>query len=439
MLNKRIKAILVKSYLLSIILLNLPGFFLLNKSLLMQRLAEIIWVYICVVMIVAHLITRKQFKILKNNHTFISLLLFFLISQTLSIIYAVSASSFFFRWEGLFSSCLFAVISTILIDNKKILQLVLKTLLYSFLPSTIIQLIIFFSPTFFINYIAPFLHPDSYNLAIFNIGRGRIYLENFTAVIIPVVFYYLMSSSEYYKKSLLFLLLILITFISIASNSRSVFVLTLFSIISSIYLYKNELKKIMLSMLIFIFLIFLFTSQYTKLVLKEDIIDRFFVESDLQVSSGSMNERINLWREAWDVGLSSPLVGIGLGNFIYNRSDNIQKGTHAIVSSTEKAAILDMANEPHNIFFQTFSETGFLGVSAITLLFTYFIKRDYTLLFHLKKKNNNFIQKLLIISFWSIFLYSLLNPASGVRFFALSWLFCVLIEKESQLALPFLK
>lgn len=81
------------------------------------------------------------------------------------------------------------------------------------------------------------------------------------------------------------------------------------------------------------------------------IVERLF--SSLDLSEGSNAGRLAIWQSSWEVIKSSPVVGIGLGNF----------PAAADFSGSYRSAITS-----HNLYLDLWAETGFLGLAAWLIL-----------------------------------------------------------------------
>jgi len=75
-----------------------------------------------------------------------------------------------------------------------------------------------------------------------------------------------------------------------------------------------------------------------------------------QMASG-IEPRLQLWGEAWDMFLSAPLLGAGLGQFAWHHF------LHQ--AATGAASAPGVYNHSHNVVMQLLAETGVLGASVI--------------------------------------------------------------------------
>jgi O-antigen ligase len=127
-------------------------------------------------------------------------------------------------------------------------------------------------------------------------------------------------------------------------------------------------------------------------------------------SKDAVLSRFKYWEEAYEIAISLPLFGIGLGNYF----------DHSQIMKTSSVFI----DNPHNYFMSVLVDTGFIGLLFFCLLIGYFIYSDTRSL-----KLNSSLQKTFIVSFWSLFIFSLLNPQDFYYFYFLFWLFRGVIYK----------
>ena len=83
-------------------------------------------------------------------------------------------------------------------------------------------------------------------------------------------------------------------------------------------------------------------------------------------------------------------------------------------------------DDPHNVFFSQLAQAGILGFISYLLLILYFMKHDVTNF----SKSNTFV-RFTMISFWSVFLYSLLNPVTDSQYQFYFWLLRGMIHNKS--------
>lgn len=423
-MTRQTKTIAITVLILSLYLLNSPGFFFVNKIMTTFRFAEFIW--LTLFGLTCYFVFKNQAIIKSNEKINIGLITVYFISQTLSIINAVNIKVFLSRWESVFFSFIFLIVLFYLIKNKHDAAIIIRMLILSFFIPITVQLTILFFPELFTYYIAPFLNASSYNLVAYNLQKGRLYFENYNAVIIPLLFYVLYSGKNNLVKIAAVVMMAVIFFIAFISNIRSVFLLTLFAFAGSMMIVKKWIGSVVPIVLMLVFSCFIALAVSDQ-QLGFNIIDRFALQ-DNNEDYDTLVKRVELWKQAWELGLSSPILGVGLGNFFDNTQGVFAAKTHVIQNTSTKVSVLNMAEHPHNIFFATMAETGFVGLTSLILFILFFLQNDARFLL-IKQARENTITKLLIVGFWSVFLYSFLNPSSSIRFYSLSWLMRVLIEK----------
>ena len=136
----------------------------------------------------------------------------------------------------------------------------------------------------------------------------------------------------------------------------------------------------------------------------------------------TISSRITRGEKSIEIGLSSPIFGVGLGNYYDNLDFPMQKVFSRFKSINKEFELA--AFYPHNIFFRTFAETGFLGLISLMMLFAYFIKKDVALLI-----GNKDLPKAFVVAFWILFIHAFFNPSSTVKFQSFFWLIRILIER----------
>jgi len=121
-----------------------------------------------------------------------------------------------------------------------------------------------------------------------------------------------------------------------------------------------------------------------------------------------------------EMAQSQPLFGVGLGNY-YDNLPPEKKNFLSLSNWQNKEAQIASTN-PHNIFAQILSELGFLSLLFYLIMISYFAISDIKILL----TQNNFT-KAIIISFWSLFIFSLFNPTTTLTYNSLFWILRALI------------
>ncbi len=118
------------------------------------------------------------------------------------------------------------------------------------------------------------------------------------------------------------------------------------------------------------------------------------------VASAAVVQRIESGRVALLLGLRNPLLGVGLGNFIYAASFYIP---YRIIV--------------HNAFLQIFSEIGMIGFAVFLCIILYNLKLTRSLIRRRRDPEAVILGKLLIIQQAAYFFNSLFIPVAWTNFF----------------------
>jgi len=193
----------------------------------------------------------------------------------------------------------------------------------------------------------------------------------------------------------------------------------------SIFLLTN--RKIIYSSAIIILGLFIIGSTINYLsssFFGYSYFDRFLLTNTQDtISIVSRNDSIN---KALDMGIANPFFGVGLGNY-YNHIPNQYKFSSTLNSNSQELSNIALQN-PHNIFAQLFAETGFFSVGFYFVMLFIFLKSDISIF----RKNKPTYQKAFIISFWTLFTYSLFNPVTSLAYNSLFWSFRALANYDKS-------
>lgn len=408
-----------KLYLLSLVFLGLPPFFAFYPFLNINSLAKLIWLTLFVGYAFGFIESRRRTK----GKVIVFLFFFLLFAQTISIINAVNVFSFLSQYEDLFFTGLFVVVSVNLVNKIEDIRNIIIVLLSVSLVSLFIQFSLFFHPDFFLSLIKPILHPDYFEIISINVQRNRIYLEAYDEALIPIIFY-LISNRKGRNTLVYYIYSLAVAIFSFLSNFRTRFIMLLFAFSSSIFSFFGVVKKKSFSIIVVLIVVMITLTTFLNKTIGYSVIDRITFQ-DKQEDVVTTTGRIKMWEKAAQIGLAFPVFGAGLGNY-YDYTDPSMKQTISIFEQTLKEFQL-ASFYPHNIFFQMFAETGFLGFLIFLLAVFYFVKKDKRLIKEQKKLSVAFI-----ISFWTLFIYAMFNPFSSTKFLALFWLMRILIEKSES-------
>lgn len=374
----------------------------------------------------AFLITAVIYKLYRNNaslkidNKILILFLTFFASQSMSVFSAENISSFISTYKEIVFSGFFFILSIYFINDSKSIKNVILVLFAVAAINIFFQIFILLFPNYFVSFGQTFINPSYLSSVSFNLVRGRVSIAAYDEIMIPIILYYWIRSKN---RKILLPLGILISIFSFLSEFRTKIIMLGFALAGSILIFKNNIKKYFIFLLIVPIVFYLLYSiqGYT-------VLDRFLLQNQTDIST--VTSRIQRWEMAFEMGLSSPLIGVGLGNYYDYLPLQYQKSYsgYSFIREEYNAA----ATDTHDIFFQTFAETGILGLGTFVALLLYFVKKDFRLLRH----NNAELSKALVISFWTLFIYSLFNPSlTTITYPSLFWLLRVIIEKSVSLYL----
>jgi len=117
--------------------------------------------------------------------------------------------------------------------------------------------------------------------------------------------------------------------------------------------------------------------------------------------------------------MSYPLFGVGLGNYSEYFTKEITDLRFSTVNKNITSGSIQVYDDPHNVFFSFFAETGFFGLTTLLIILVFFSKQDLLIFFKKNKSQNDLLRIAFLLSFWSLILYSLINPANSMRFYFL--------------------
>jgi len=329
----------------------------------------------------------------------IYIMAFFIVGQSLSIISASNVKSYLSEYKDVIFAFFTFFVSFHIINRKNVMMFINIFLLTSFI-SLLFQLITYFYPQILRNTIIPILYKKYFDFLQYQTNRGRFFGDSFDEIIIPFIFLYLFHTNKLITKFVYILFINIILFIVIISNWRTKALMAFYSILSSLFIFRKELKSYLILFVISIIVFILAVGLLSNLKGKGgNVIDRLLLNE--VEDAETIISRFAFWSDAVSMGLNNPITGVGLGNYLDNLS---QRNKLNSMSSTRTGKFV-LIDDPHNIFMSIFAETGVLGLIGVILMFVHFFISDVSIF-----KAKNTITQLTILSFWGLFIYSLLNP-----------------------------
>ncbi len=207
-------------------------------------------------------------------------------------------------------------------------------------------------------------------------------LSNWTTAVYPVVLVLsLFLSKKIVGKIFWGLVFIVIALGQFFTLNRSAWIIIFLSIFAVFLMFKNK-KKIIIYFLILVLSFYIVGSQWLEF---NEVVKRSQSLSSVEnvISDNSVVDRYEQGKKTFIIFSRYPLLGIGLGNYIYyDTGINIRYPNE----------------ESHSVYFNVLAETGILGLSSIALI----IILLFSSLWHAYKESTNdedrYIAMMLMIS-----------------------------------------
>lgn len=393
-------------FLFAIIVIRLPNIYFLpfvtSGLFTTQAIARAIFI---VLFIAGFFFYRQKSAISKNSIMVIILLLGFLITSSLSILWAQNLEAFFIRYKDLVIGILsFFVFKTFASEKKKIVIALLIPIPINILYQS---LLIYGKNVFFI--LENLVYQKHFDLVSYNLHRGRIYMDVYDEAFLPLIVLILQTK----KKLNIFLAVVSLFFISafaFLSNFRTRILMLMIGLISSfVILQKVTIKKIGYFFVFIIFVGFI-VSFLSSFKWGYSFYDRFLF-SNIRTDIQTVFSRYEQIGNALDMGFVSPF-GVGLGNY-YDILITQRGAYYAYITSDSKSTAYQNI---HNNFAIIIAESGYITFIFYFLLMAKFAAMDYKTL-----GGKDMYKKSFVISFWMLFFFGLFNPPIPGSYQILFW------------------
>lgn len=398
-------------YILSIILITLPPLQVVSGLPSQHGLSKAIWIFIS--SLYGYSIIKSKERIQKQHIAFIWMYLIFLLSQAISIVSAFNIYAYMETMEELVIMGMF-IISTLWISQMKNAGKTFLTVIMIITSVDLFQyVILYIFPDIVNSGISRYFNQEYLSIINFNLGRERIYFESYAEAYLPLLLFIGINKTGLIQKASFINSATLIVF-SYITNFRSKFITLIFSLLSSTAILSKKLKTLLFVLIpsfIFIFVI----SDNT-------VLERFNIFSDWE-NVRTIESRLVNWEMALDMGIQNPVFGVGAGNY-FDYVDSSLKSSITIFKDIEREFNYGIT-DPHNIIAKTFAETGLIGTLGLFALLVYFIFKDVSIM-----KSKNTFPKLLVVGFWTIFIYSLANPGFTSKYLMNYWFLRLMIQTE---------
>lgn len=408
-------------FLFSFLLVKLPPFyfipFLRNEFLTTHSLSALLVFGIFIVLIAEQLFKKGDLAVEKSILVFFLLYFFF---QSLSILASSNLGSFFQSYKSIVFAGIFLFLT---LQFKNTAHKIIPLLFFAIVFNFFYQIVMFLSPSLFTRIGEFFIYEKHFDLISINLERSRLFIETYDEITIPFLFIFLHKARTQRQRILIMLLFVMIALPAFLSNFRIRVLMLLFSsLVSFIFLMKKQVLSKALLLLLF------FASAYLGYSILNatfgfSFVDRFALEPGTQ-DLLSVETRLTNIDISVDMGLSNPLLGVGLGNYYDNLPLKSAVGLSLFEWKTKVSQIA--ATHPHNIFAQIISETGVLSFFFYLLMTLYFLKTDFKLL----RNRGGIYKKGFVISFWTLYIYSIFNPTTTLGYNAIFWVLRGIIHSQ---------
>lgn len=351
----------------------------------------------------------------------------FFLSQTLSVIKANDILLFLKDYQNVVFAFFIFLMGYIFVRGKDNLSIIYNFILTTGLSVIIIDFTYLLFSAQFISFIKVFVQQEMLPVYILNLERERFNLYLNTELFLP--FFINVFLLKKHNKSLTLIAIFLIIFLTFVSNFRHRLLFLVMSLISYGILIIREKRvnaRKVISILLIIFVIGTASSLLvTKVFFQHDIINRLLLQNEFE-DIFTINSRVDHLKQSASLMTSSPIFGIGLGNYqLYNNKNS----TFSIIDPIAKQFRTESSNDPHSIISKTMGETGLLGLVTLAFMILNFMIRD---IYYFREKKLSTITPF-IIAFWGFFILSLITPSITIFRGGWMWFLRGILEGQYQL------
>lgn len=396
-----------------------------TKLLSTHVLAKIVLVFPFMVASLGSLYRPQSFR-KKLDGAFVFAFLLYVFAQTTSVIPAIDMEAYMRQLQNVFFHYVLFYVGYHIFSEKKYKNIFFTYLFCVGIACVIIDSLFLFFGTTLLGFIQNSIQTEMVALFVHNARMGRfnsyLVLDSF----IPIFFFfYHESDKKKHHTALLIAVLGIVMLFSYLSLFRTRLIQGIFALLTSLFVYfKDKRCFIVLVLLVPTMLMGIYAA--TKLVSPTSmtVIERFLL-TDKGEDIDTIEYRYKSLQIAGELLTSSPLVGIGLGNYkIY-----INKvAGFSIEDPFKKVHYEETLNNPHSVFIEIISETGILGILGYIALLCYFLYKDIPIII---KGTDKHISSIMILA-WTLFLYGIFNPFNTVYIAGWFWFMRGYIQSQYE-------
>lgn len=434
------KNILFTLLLIAIFILKFYSFYPLPIYSIFFATHTIAKALICLIALIFIFRKRKSLHLIyKKNKILFILLSFFVLGQSLSVISAEDIYLFLKFYHNTIISLLIISLGFALYPKAQYTTRILNYFgIIIGIVLIAIELFYFFFPAASYYLISTVIQKEFADAIVSNILQNKSMLALGPEMFVP--FFIIPVFDKRTKpiiKFFLFLFVFILLYLSVFSNFRTRILSFIFAFSLSFFIYIKRSKffksskswSILKTPAIILFLmivVFQVAISASSSLYSYNIIDRLTLTNKYE-DLGPVESRIDQIFNSLYIFTSSPLIGIGLGNYL--NYVNLPFVNSYNSNNYREEFVYMSAGRPHNIFVQTLVETGIIGTISFICLLLYFIKKDLYILIH--EKREIYIQGY-IISSWTVIFYGLFNPADTIYVLGWFWFARGIIEGYTQ-------
>lgn len=346
----------------------------------------------------------------------------FFLTQSLSIIDAVNIGEFLRRYKTVSFGIVAFFVGINELDTEEKAIALFRVFAGAAIANICIEAVIYFQTPLVFPAFKYLVNGQYLTDLELNMFRERYFIDVYDAALIPVLMYLFLRSKHVAGRILFFIAPLLVAVFSLLSNFRAQFLISIVSTFTTgILLMRKQRRTIFFIVLLAV--IFFVVHGLMIRSTGYDSLDRLIApESE---DFGTIHDRMYYWKESLEIGSAYPVFGVGLGNFF----------EHIVGKETLRDSLFDPKNDlfkitwvhPHNVFFGLFAETGFLGLASFLFLLSRFLREDADVFF-----STSLSAKAVAVSFWSLFLFSLVNPATTLDYTVLFWILRAMLHGHAN-------
>ncbi len=409
-------------FLISLFFLRLPPFYILPFQSAFFTSHSIARYLLLFLFASIWYLSYKGKRLLTVERSLLYLVLFYFLTQSLSVIDVVNIKIFLSNYKTVIFSIMLFFIALALLDSKEKIDKTIHLLLFTLIINLVVEFIIYFQPALLFSLIRLIFYPEYWRVMYLNLSRGRYFVDMYETTLIPLLFLY----AFYFKKGVLnriatIFYISVASFFALLSGFRTQLLMVLFSLFGSfIVFFKRSKMVVYFLMVVFMFLYIGYKASGLLGDNYNSLTRLIFPEQEEQ---NSIRGRLYMWGYSIKLAQAYPLFGVGLGNF-YDFLPAVKKYPHQSLGDPKGELAQVSESHPHSIIFGTLAESGYLGLISLILLIGYFALTDLRAFLRKKPKVN-----LVIVSFWSLFIFALFNPPVILQYLVLFWILRALIVK----------